>query len=77
MVMRPTTNDRGGTNTTKIPTRNPPGVPQPKPGILSICSTVKNQGDKASPKLIFPSIVDFILLYSLILTGFFSTSLLS
>ena len=63
MVKRATANDRGGPNKIKVPPRNPRIVPQPKPGILIICSTVKNQGDKASQKLIFPGIVDFIISY--------------
>ncbi len=52
----------------RIPARNPPGVPQPKPGIPIHPGRMKNQGDKASQKLIFPNVVECILLYFSVIT---------
>jgi hypothetical protein len=46
-----------------IPARNPPGVPQPKPGTPIHPGRMKNQGDEANQKLIFPNAVDCMLLY--------------
>ena len=62
----PTKNMKGGPNIMRIPPRNPRTVPHPKPGILSIPAATKNQGNTARPKLIFPILLDFILLYSLL-----------
>ena len=59
----------GGATGKRIPARNPPGVPQPKPGIPIHPGKAKNHGDKAIQKLIFPNAVDCLLLYFSIITG--------
>ena len=53
---------RGAPTAKRIPARNPPGVFQPRPGIPIHPGRIRNQGDTASKKLIFPNIVDCILL---------------
>ena len=68
MAARENTNIRGGENTIMIPARDARMEPQPKPGILNIPDTTKNQGDKANQKLIFPILVGFILLSSFAIT---------
>jgi hypothetical protein len=55
---------RGAPTTKRIPARNPPGVPQPKPAMPIHPGRIKNHGDIVIQKLIFPIILDFILLYS-------------
>ena len=60
---------KGGANMMRIPPRIPSREPHPKPGSPSIWTTPKIQGDKARQKLIFPMILDFILLYSLLITA--------
>jgi len=62
------TKARGGATGKRIPARNPPGVPQPKPGIPIHPGTAKNHGDKATQKLIFPNAVDCLLLSFSIIT---------
>jgi hypothetical protein len=44
--------------TKRIPARNPPGAPQPKPGTPIHPGSMKNHGDRAKQKLIFPNRVD-------------------
>jgi hypothetical protein len=68
IVKKLTTNAKGGPNTIEIPARSPiPKIPpHPKPGILRICAAIKNHGANASPKLIFPAIVEFIFLSSFV-----------
>jgi hypothetical protein len=64
IATRPTANDTGGANIIRIPARSPKTEPHPKPGSLTNCVPAESQGDTASQKLIFPIILDFILLYS-------------
>jgi hypothetical protein len=54
MTTRHITNDTGGTNTIKIPPRNPKIEPHPKPGHLSNCAMTNNQGDTAMYKPALP-----------------------
>jgi hypothetical protein len=56
---------RGAPARKRIPARNPPGVPQPKPAMPIHPGRIRNQGDRATQKLILPILSDFILLYSL------------
>ena len=52
----------GAPATKRIPARNPPGVPQPKPAMPIHPGKIKNQGDRAIQKLILPILSDFILM---------------
>jgi hypothetical protein len=61
---QPISRARGAPATKRIPARNPPGVPQPKPAMPIHPGRIRNQGDRAIQKLILPIISDFILLYS-------------
>jgi len=60
---------RGIPTTKRVPARNPPGVLQPKPGIPIHPGRMKNQGDRANQKLIFPNVVECIQLYFSMITG--------
>jgi hypothetical protein len=53
---------RGEPNTKRIPARNPPGAPHPKPGIPIHPGRMNNQGKMANKKLLFPIEVDCALL---------------
>jgi len=64
MATRPTANDTGGANIIRTPARSPKREPHPEPGSLTNCVPAESQDDTASQKLIFPIILDFILLYS-------------
>ena len=66
MPTRPTANDTGGANIIRIPARIPKGEPHPKPGSPANCAPAASQGEMASQKLIFPIILDFILLLFLL-----------
>jgi hypothetical protein len=62
------TRARGVPTRKRIPARNPPGEPQPKPGTPIHPGRIKNQGDKAIEKLIFPKAVDCILSHLSLIT---------
>ena len=64
IAIRPIPNAIGGPNNIENPTRIPNGEPQPKPGKRNICNTVMIQGNKASPREIFPKPLDFIMFKS-------------
>ena len=64
----PITNARGGPSSVRIPPRDPMGEPHPKPGMQSIAGTRKNQGIRASQKLVLPNLSEFVMSFPLVIT---------
>jgi len=52
---------RGTPTIKRIPARNPAGEPQPKPGMPIYPGRIKNQGDKASQKLVLPNLLAYFM----------------